>query len=756
MTSAGLHWVKYQHRRSGCIMARYLSGHRASCFASMPAYEDSHQRGFGKIRATSYPNAGGSSIATHLSEVSHSSPMRLVPSRRSHPTHHTMGTNYEAAIVHLSSYGGGFVPGDIIDLDIDVRGEGGIVYVLTQGGSRIYRPGDDFRQHGNYNHQSNGKSNQSIDSSSRAKLCQSTINCTVDPGATLLYLPDPTVPYYQTSFEEKRLFNCKYNQGAMGSIISVDWYSSGRRASTGMEVERWAFDYLATRMEFHVTDEHSTADPEPVLIDSMTLDNTTASTSGTLSPAAISMGKNHDSYATILLHGPNSLEVAKRATALSHYLAGLKTRVRQANFGETEGQNEYDLVRLSNALGGRVIMSVNSIENDDERNNQEVIESQTHMVRILAPSNEDIYRILHYCLKPCSQFLGGLEPYKDRIHSSGTVRSSGSAEVTNLPQNSKSVGPWQSKRSVDELQAIANSLVYCKQMKSSDQGGQTNAWFHACLFSDSSLPVGSFAHSLGIEAASQVGLFNHNEGHSTSVSSCSEEDLADYVYAASRSTARFSTPIILGAYSLVSTAFNAEQSCHSWLEIDRYTDKLLKSNGPGRRASMDQGLGFLRIAPALLERNDKIEITNLWKYIKASINNKSNYQESLLIGSQSLQHSGVHAAPLYGLLAGSLGIPPLDACRLFSFGAARDSVSAAVRLNLLGPVAGLSLLSKIGQQAIEEGTEDALLSMIACHDINNSVKELYKDCLRCATTCAPLMDAAQPCHDLLSVRLFRT
>lgn len=748
--------MKYQHQRSGCIMARYLSGNRRASFASILAYEDSHQRGFGKIRATSSPNAGGSSITTHLSEVSHSSPMRLVPSRRSHPAHHKLGTNYEAAIVHLSSYGGGFVPGDIIDLDIDVRGEGGIVYVLTQGGSRIYCPGDDFRQYGNYNHQSDGKSNsESIDTRSRAKLCQSTINCTIDPGATLLYLPDPTVPYYETSFEEMRLFNCKYNQDAMGSIISVDWYSSGRRASTGMEVERWAFDYLATRMELHVTHEQSSADPEPILIDSMTLDNTANSTKGTLSPAAIAMGKNHDSYATILLHGPNSIEVAKRATALSQHLAGLKTRVRQANVGDTESQNECDLVELSNALGERVIMSVNSIENDDATNNQEVFESQTHVVRILGRSNEDIYRVLHCCMKPCSQFLGGLEPYKDRIHSSGTVRSSISAEATHLPLNSISAGSWQSKRSEEELQAIANSLVYGKQMKPSNQSSSTDAWFHACLFSDSALPVGSFAHSLGVEAASQIGLFNH-EGHSTDGPSCSEEDLADYVYAVSRSTARFSTPIILGAYSLVSTDFDAGQSYYSWLKIDRYTDKLLKSNGPGRRASMDQGLGFLRIAPALLNRNDNFEVTKLWKYMKATINDKSNHQESFLIGSQSPRHSRVHAAPLYGLLAGSLGISPLDACRLFAFGAARDSVSAAVRLNLLGPVAGLSLLSKIGHRAVEEGAEEALLSLSACRTMDNSVNELYKDCLSCATTCAPVMDVAQPCHDLLSVRLFRT
>jgi hypothetical protein len=118
----------------------------------------SHQSGHGKIVAiSSNPSTSSSTISTHLTELSHSSPMRLVPSRRSHQHHlkHQHEVKHEAALVHLSSYGGGLVPGDVLHLDIDVRGKGATLCVLTQGGTRIYRPGKHFRQHVNYNYGGN-------------------------------------------------------------------------------------------------------------------------------------------------------------------------------------------------------------------------------------------------------------------------------------------------------------------------------------------------------------------------------------------------------------------------------------------------------------------------------------------------------------------------------------------------------------------------------------------------------------------------
>lgn len=738
---------------------------------SKPTNLYSHQSGHGKIVAiSSNPSTSSSTISTHLTELSHSSPMRLVPSRRSHQHHlkHQHEVKHEAALVHLSSYGGGLVPGDVLHLDIDVRGKGATLCVLTQGGTRIYRPGKHFRQHVNYNYGGNNVNTSVYNKINihdvSSKLCQSTINGKVEPGATLFFLPDPTVPYYQSSFQERRVFRSQYASASatdMGSIISVDWYSSGRKHSAGMEEERWAFDYLGSRTELFVEDQRNqqTGHSSPILVESMAFDNTSSPARNTraATPASTSIGQNNDSMASLLLHGPTSLPIAEKAKELSRQLANMQTRVRREHSSDmnvASGAND-ELDSILKALGGKVVLSVTPV-NDDQRNvqsdSQQHQPSTTHVVRILAESNEDIYRILHYCLKSCSVYVGGLEPYKDRIHSSKTVRGNPSARKQAIRQNGRILQQSQRKRTGHELQLLANELIFGNDHSSNTMSG-ASAWFRMCTLSDSALPVGSFAHSLGIEAASQMGLFNNAKSRdklqsaNEETTACSIDDLSDYIYAVSRSNARFATPLVLAGYSLLvqnklSFAADIERICHSWRSIDAYVDTLLQSNGPGRRASMDQGLGLLRIAPSFTEYNDKSPL-DLWESIRTSID------------KAAIPTAKGHAAPIYGMLSASLGVSPLDACRVFAFGAARDSVSAAVRLNLLGPMAGVTLLDQVGRGAVDEGLEEGLLAMVKGDKTMEEDAKL-RNWLDSVATCAPMMDTVQPCHDLLSVRLFRT
>ena len=759
----------------------------------------SHNHGYGKIVAISSQSTPSSSTATHLTDLRHKSPMRLVPSRRSHPTH----LRNEPAVLHVSSYGGGLVPGDSLHLDIDVRGHDAVLCILTQGGQRIYRPGQQFRKHGSYNYEGMSSTTKAVSSS---KLCVSTLQCTVEPGGTLLYLPDPTVPYHQSSFEERRDLTCQYDNcsASMGSIIAVDWYSSGRWLSTGMEDERWAFDYLATRTELFV-EEQNQPDGRPhqrncVMRESMIFDNKVSKDSTIRTPAAIALGDDINSMATLLLHGPTSLPVSTRANSLSHHLASKYTRTRsKLPFGDDNGglsddgvfnseADEHDeLEKLLQALGGRVLVSVTQIKHN-------IFEHGTHMVRILAGCNEDVYRVLHHCLKPCSPYLGGLEPYRERIYSSKTVsvkslfpktkEMNGSMQIARkLQQEKEETQRRLIRQSKPDLHSMVNLLIFGKEQV--DSSFNSDTWFRLCHLSDSALPVGSFAHSLGVEAASQMKLFiresimenkfvDHPRSMSDSTSSCSSEAISDYIHAVSRSTARFSTPLILAGYSLLvpmssngtvmTSAVDVKKIHQSWLEIDTYANSLLLSNEPGRRASSDQGLGLLRIAPSftggsLHHHNDSLsqskEVSELWGLIRRSIDPKV---------SPSLSNG--HAAPIYGILSASLGISPLDACRVFAFGAARDTVSAAVRLNLVGPMVGLSILDGVGRGAVEEGLEMGIVGMLRessdglglrrsdrGYDERSTQLESW---LHSVATCAPLMDTVQPLHDLLSARLFRT
>jgi urease accessory protein UreF/urease accessory protein UreH len=772
-----------------------------------PSYY-SHNHGYGKIVAISSQSTPFSSTATHLTDLRHKSPMRLVPSRRSHPIH----LQNEPAVLHLSSYGGGLVPGDSLHLDIDVRGHDAVLCILTQGGQRIYRPGQQFRKHGSYNYEGTSSNTNAVSSST---LCVSTLHCTVEPGGTLLYLPDPTVPYHQSSFEERRDFTCQYDHcgTSMGSIIAVDWYSSGRRLSTGMEVERWAFDYLATRTELFVEEQNQPVrrphQRNCVIRDSMVFDNTVSKDSTIRTPTAIALGEDINSMATLLLHGPTSLPVSMRANSLSHHLASLYTRTRpKLPFGDDYGGQSDDgifnreaeepdeLEKLLQALGGRVLVSVTQIKHNIGKPQEKDFEHGTHMVRILAGCNEDVYRVLHYCLKPCSPYLGGLEPYRDRIYSSKTVSSkslfpqkkdmNGSAQIARqMQQGKEEIHRRLIRKSKPDLHAIANLLIFGKEQVGSSLNSDT--WFRLCHLSDSALPVGSFAHSFGVEAASQMKLFiresiiekkivDHPWSERDSTSSCSSEAISNYIHAVSRSTARFSTPLILAGYSLLvpvsrngaamtlPLAVDVKEMHQSWLEIDTYANSLLLSNEPGRRASKDQGLGLLRIVhsftgASLYHHNDlssqSREVSELWELIRRSIDPKV---------SPSLSNG--HAAPIYGILLASLGISPLDACRVFAFGAARDTVSAAVRLNLVGPMVGLSILDGVGRSAVEEGLEMGIFGMLRessnglglrksdrGHDKRSTQLESW---LHSVATCAPVIDTVQPLHDLLSARLFRT
>lgn len=127
------------------------------------------------------------------------------------------------------------------------------------------------------------------------------------------------------------------------------------------------------------------------------------------------------------------------------------------------------------------------------------------MVRVLAESNEDVYRVLHFYLRPLARRLGGMEPYRDRIHSSRTVvgggpasRREGTGDSTETASRRRRERGRRRKKG-PYLRAVADRLVFGEHRESDDFDDE--AWFRLCALSDSSLPVGSLVHSLGIEAA---------------------------------------------------------------------------------------------------------------------------------------------------------------------------------------------------------------------------------------------------------------
>ena len=76
---------------------------------------------------------------------------------------------------------------------------------------------------------------------------------------------------------------------------------------------------------------------------------------------------------------------------------------------------------------------------------------------------------------------------------------------------------------------------------------------------------------------------------------------------------------------------------------------------------------------------------------------------------------------------------------------ARDVVSAAVRLSLVGPLVSVPLLNR-AQSAAEDGIQAVLPLLVDCR--NNP--------MMAAAASSPIIEAVQPCHESLQVRLFRS
>ena len=142
---------------------------------------------------------GGRSVVTRA--LAHSPLRLLTPANHGH-----------AAWIFISTYGGGFVGGDAVDIGIDVEA-GATALVQTQASTKVYRS---------------------------PKGAASTLHARVGQGARLLVLPDPTVCFAGSTFEQAQIFELDDD----GSVAVMEWVTAGRRAMG----ERWAFDRYASRL----------------------------------------------------------------------------------------------------------------------------------------------------------------------------------------------------------------------------------------------------------------------------------------------------------------------------------------------------------------------------------------------------------------------------------------------------------------------------------------------------------------------------
>jgi urease accessory protein len=210
---------------------------------------------------------------------------------------------------------------------------------------------------------------------------------------------------------------------------------------------------------------------------------------------------------------------------------------------------------------------------------------------------------------------------------------------------------------------------------------------------DSAFPTGGFAHSGGLEAAWQHGEVR------------GRAELSEYLRAALVQLVHNAMPFVHATFA----------GTEEFLDVDRWCDAFL-SNHVANRASRLQGRAFLASA-------EKIFGTVELKRFRESV------CDADLPG---------HFAPVFGIAARSLSLDTTATARLFVFIQLRGWISAAVRLNIIGPLEGQGI-----QHQLEEEAEEAAMRFgeMPLEDVSQT---------------APLLDLWQGTQDRLYSRLFQS
>ena len=146
----------------------------------------------------------GRTVATRAEA---SNPLKWLVPRRSTP----------AAWAYASTFGGGLLAGDEIEMQVAVR-PGASAVVSTQSSTKVYR-------------------------SPTGATTTQTLNAHVDDDALLVVAPDPVTCFAGARYEQRQIVHLM----PKANLVYVDWLTSGRRARG----ERWQFAHYRSRLDIY-------------------------------------------------------------------------------------------------------------------------------------------------------------------------------------------------------------------------------------------------------------------------------------------------------------------------------------------------------------------------------------------------------------------------------------------------------------------------------------------------------------------------
>ncbi|TPX61550.1 hypothetical protein PhCBS80983_g01131 [Powellomyces hirtus] len=253
-----------------------------------------------------------------------------------------------------------------------------------------------------------------------------------------------------------------------------------------------------------------------------------------------------------------------------------------------------------------------------------------------------------------------------------------------------------------------------------------------CMISDSALPTGGFVSSGGLEAAVQA-------GHVTSSS------LLAYMNASVHSYAHSGVPYVRAAWqcleeSRAGEGIDLDGIISKLTGLDHGCDVLTGTNHIARRASRAQGAAYLTLAVRGFPTERGIVIVKAFKTeVRAS-------------------RTPGHLVLCFAIVCWCLGIPLDRTEHLLVFLYVRSLLSAAIRLNLVGPYQGQQLLLAL-QKEVEHALRLVQRRMEGHHIPQQSLAgpdtiSIAAATLACQTS--PVVDILQGLHGQLYSRMFNS
>ncbi|EIN10504.1 hypothetical protein PUNSTDRAFT_63702 [Punctularia strigosozonata HHB-11173 SS5] len=232
------------------------------------------------------------------------------------------------------------------------------------------------------------------------------------------------------------------------------------------------------------------------------------------------------------------------------------------------------------------------------------------------------------------------------------------------------------------------------------------------LLADGNLPTGSFVASSGLESYITHGFFARSSTKAPLQSVCEfvEDSLGTY--------ARTASPFVTDAHQIVSSmtcgTMTTEDALPQLITLDDLYDAMTL-NHVARRASQGQGVALLTLyskgfsAPA-----DSYSVGP--PPLNASAEKMGKIVDKMKFTIRKGDTPG-HLPICWGILTAALGLGVERSLRLHLFLHARGLLSAAVRLNAIGPYAAQQLLLHTIKPLVQQETQ-------RCTDLRTGVMEI--------------------------------